>query len=55
MELDIQKVEYGIHQMETLLKRFETRPVPNYLGFLLAVREENYLSLPRVLLCRGNC
>ena len=47
LELDSQKIEHGLRQMEALLEEFATSPVPNYLGFLLVVREENYLSLPR--------
>ena len=47
LELDSQKIEQGLSQMEVLFEEFATSPVPNYLGFLFAVREENYLSLPR--------
>ena len=37
-------MELNLQKMEVLLGKFATRPVPDYMGFMLAVQESGYLQ-----------
>jgi len=46
MELDSQKMEDALRQMEDLLQEFAKTPVPDYRGFLFRLRDSDFFTLP---------